>query len=238
MAFDKTSSRIATVVMPERGRFLVRVGADGAPAPGAAVLVSLDYGVDMGRLVAVEPYDAKAHGAHVPNFQLMRAKTEADDAVLEANAARANELRHVFANAARSVDLRVPYARLSYGRTRLFLRYCTGEARIDLRTAIAAVRRVAGDVTVNAWQMGPRDEMGLMGGFGPCGRPCCCATWQQRYPAGLSTMRLTSGSKVYNGTCGRIRCCLAFETAPRGHTTIVAGTTCTITCTSRVRPTH
>ncbi len=231
MAQDKTSSLIATVAMPERGRFLVRVGANGAPVLGTAVLVSLDYGVDMGRLVAVEPYDAKTHGARIPNFQLMRAKTAADDAVLEANATRANELRHVFAKTARSTDLRVPYARLSYGRTRLFLRYCTGEARIDLRTAIAAIRRVAGAVTVNAWQMGPRDEMGLLGGFGPCGRPCCCATWQQHYPTGLSTMRLTSSSKVYNGTCGRIRCCLAFENASLSHhPTTVAGATCTITC--------
>ena len=61
-------------------------------------------------------------------------------------------------------------------------------------------------------QLGPRDEVGMLGAMGPCGRPCCCATWQTCYPAGLTPERVREcASAQPNGICGRFKCCLAFE---------------------------
>ena len=58
----------------------------------------------------------------------------------------------------------------------------------------------------------PGDEVGLLGGLGPCGRPCCCATWQRRYPSHLNADRFRGENPArLNGTCGRFKCCLAFE---------------------------
>ena len=58
-----------------------------------------------------------------------------------------------------------------------------------------------------------RDEVSEIGGLGPCGRVCCCCSWQRRYPSKLAPDRRTSSSlpALMNGTCGRFKCCLAFE---------------------------
>ena len=203
---------VALVVMPEKGQFLVRCACPPPPV-GARAVVSLDYGQDVGSVVASGPYDAARHGPRIPGFQLLREATEADLAALSANEAQARAMCTTFAKVAqgRVPDIRVPYARLSLGGTRLFVRFTSATPRPDLSLATSELHRLYG-VSVNAWQMGPRDEVGMLGGLGPCGRPCCCATWQRRYPSHLNAERFKGENPArLNGTCGRFKCCLAFE---------------------------
>ena len=204
--------QVAQVVMPEKGQFLVRCMCP-PPPPGTRVLVSLDYGQDIGVMTACDAFDPARHGARMPGFQLLRPADAADDAAVAENEAQARAMRTTFAKIAQTAvpDLRVPYARLSLRRTRLFVRFTSAAARPDLGPATAEMRRLYG-VSVHAWQMGPRDEVSLLGGLGPCGRPCCCATWQRRYPSHLTADRFKGGNPAaLNGTCGRFKCCLAFE---------------------------
>lgn len=211
---------VAQVVMPEKGLFLVRCMC--APPPsGAQVVVSLDYGEDVGIVTESGAFDPERHGSRIPGFQLVRLKDPEDDAILAANEKLSLAMRTTFVKSAVAAvpDLRVPYARLSFARTRLFLRFVSGAPRPDLSKPIAELRRLFG-VSVNAWQMGPRDEVSVMGGLGPCGRACCCATWQKRYPSQLTVDRFRGENPAnLNGTCGRFKCCLAFEDHPRGFKT-------------------
>lgn len=202
--------RVAQVVMPEKGVFTVRYTGE-TPPYGAKVLVSLDYGTDIGMVVSTGVYDPECHGPRPPGFQLVRPKTDEDDAQTAANEKQAQAMCSTFIKTASVPDLRIPYARLSHGRSRLFIRFTSSVVKPDLSRPIAELRRLFG-VSVNAWQMGPRDEVSVMGGLGPCGRACCCCTWQQRYPARLGAER-TRGENpaALNGTCGRFKCCLAFE---------------------------
>ena len=203
---------VAQVVMPEKGLFLVRCSCE-PPRYGAQALVSLDYGQDLGMVTECGEFDPGRHGARLPGFQLLRLKTPEDDAVLAENEKLSLAMRTTFVKAAQGEvpDLRVPYARLSFARTRLFIRFVSAQQRPDLSRPIAEIRRLFG-VSVNAWQMGPRDEVSVMGGLGPCGRACCCATWQKRYPARLAAERFKGmNPAMLNGTCGRFKCCLAFE---------------------------
>jgi len=203
---------VAQVVMPEKGLFLVRCTGE-APRYGAQALVSLDYGQDFGTVAESGVYDPERHGPRLPGFQLLRLKTPEDDAVIAENEKLSCAMRTTFLKTAQATvpDLRVPYARLSFGRGRLFIRFVSGVQRPDLSRPSAELKRLFG-VSVNAWQMGPRDEVSVMGGLGPCGRACCCATWQKRYPANLSSERFRGmNPATLNGTCGRFKCCLAFE---------------------------
>lgn len=209
---------VAQVVMPEKGIFLVRCTGAAPLAYGTQVLVSLDYGQDIGMVTESGLYDSARHGPRIPGFQLLRAKRAEDDATLAENEKLSLAMRTTFLKTAQATvpDLRVPYARLSFGRARLFIRFVSGVQRPDLARPIAELRRLFG-VSVNAWQMGPRDEVSVMGGLGPCGRPCCCATWQKRYPSNLSAERFKGGNlALLNGTCGRFKCCLAFEHCGKG----------------------
>lgn len=203
---------VAQVMMPERGLFLVRC-TPPAPPNGTQVLVTLDYGPDFGQLIESGVYDPERHGARIPGFQLVRAKEPEDDATLAENEKLSQAMRTTFLKAAQACapNLRVPYARLSFARTRLFLVFAAdGQARPDLSRPSAELRRIFG-VEVKAWQMGPRDEVSVMGGLGPCGRPCCCCTWQKRYPSRLNAERFRGENpSQLNGTCGRFKCCLAF----------------------------
>ncbi|MGN0846907.1 MAG: regulatory iron-sulfur-containing complex subunit RicT [Kiritimatiellia bacterium] len=213
------SPLVAQVMMPERGLFLVRCPSPPPPY-GTPVVVALDYGEDVGMVTESGDFDPARHGARLPGYQLLRRRTAADEAAIAANETVARSMRAVFMTAATAVvpDLRVPYARLSLGRTRLFIRFVSEAQHPDLARPIAELRRRFGG-SVNVWQMGPRDEVSVMGGLGPCGRACCCATWQTRYPARLTAERFRgAGGNLaqLNGTCGRFKCCLAFEDGDAG----------------------
>ena len=202
---------VALVVMPEKGQFLVRCVCP-PPRPGTLAVGALDYGQDIGLVVETGAYDAARHGPRPPGFQLLRPATDEDRAAQAGRAEQARAMGAAFARIAQTAvsDIRVPYARLSLGGTRLFVRFTSATSRPDLAPAVAELRRLHG-VTVHAWQMGPRDEVSVLGGLGPCGRPCCCATWQRRYPY-LNVDRFKGSNPAgLNGTCGRFKCCLAFE---------------------------
>jgi len=207
--------RVAHVRMPERGLFSVRC-PDSFDAPaGARVVVSLDYGLDLAELCDVAPFDPARDGAHPPGFTLVRRASPEDLIAATTNEAKARKLREAFLAAARRAvpDIRVPYARLALGGGRLFVRYACEWMRPDLRAVIADFRHDH-HLSVSAWQMGPRDEVRVMGALGPCGRVCCCAAWQQKYPGGLTSESIRDlglNAVALNGVCGRFKCCLAFE---------------------------
>ena len=215
MEVSAAPPRVAHVRMPEKGLFTVRC-AESLDAPsGARVVVNLDYGLDLAELCDVAPFDPARDGAHPPGFTLVRLAGPEDLVAATANEAKARELRDAFlASARRAVpDIRVPYARLALGGGRLFVRYACERLRPDLRSVISDFRRER-RVGVSAWQMGPRDEVRVMGALGPCGRVCCCAAWQQKYPSGLTSESLKDlglNAAALNGVCGRFKCCLAFE---------------------------
>ena len=185
---------ISKVQMPEHGVFAVRVDetllSSGAVSAGTTgrFIVSLDYGEDAGTVIETAPYDS----------------TE--------NEARAEKMRTAFLAEVQTAfpELRVPCARLSFGRRKLFLRYICEQQRPNLSAAQEALRRQFG-VEVSLWAMGPRDEVAEKGGLGPCGRVCCCCSWQRRYPSHLAPDRRNALPALVNGTCGRFKCCLAFE---------------------------
>lgn len=203
---------LARVQMPEKGVFAVRCPNSGF-TKGHAVVVNLGYGPDLGMVLGLENYDPTVHGPSVPGYQLVRAKTDDDAAAEEANARRCETWKEEFLVLAREKadDIRILHMRLSLGRQRLFVWYATSVKRCDL-TSLARDFGQRRSVQVFARQLGPRDEVCLVGGLGPCGRPCCCATWQTRYPTGLTPDRIKDcASAQVNGICGRYKCCLAFE---------------------------
>ena len=64
-------------------------------------------------------------------------------------------------------------------------------------------------------QVGARDEAGLLGGVGICGRTLCCSTWLKQFrPISISMAKrqnLSLNPSKISGQCGRLLCCLAYE---------------------------
>lgn len=92
--------------------------------------------------------------------------------------------------------------------------YFTAEARVDFRQLVRDFsQRFA--ARVKMVQVGARDEAGLLGGVGVCGRTLCCSTWLKEFkPISVQMAKrqnLSLNPSKISGQCGRLLCCLAYE---------------------------
>jgi cell fate regulator YaaT (PSP1 superfamily) len=88
------------------------------------------------------------------------------------------------------------------------------ESRVDFREL---VRKLSGQlkVRVELRQIGSRDRAKLVGGFGRCGRPMCCACFLDDFaPVSIRMAKdqdLPLNPMKISGMCGRLMCCLGYE---------------------------
>ena len=94
--------------------------------------------------------------------------------------------------------------------------YFTAEGRVDFRELVRDLARRL-RVRIEMRQIGIRDEAGLVGGMGTCGRPLCCATFLRRFDQVSIRMakdqNLVLNPQKISGQCGRLKCCLVYEHA-------------------------
>lgn len=92
--------------------------------------------------------------------------------------------------------------------------YFTAEARVDFRDL---VKELAAEfrTRIEMRQIGVRDEAKMLGGYGSCGRPLCCASWLGGFePVSIKMAKvqdLTLNPTKLSGLCSRLKCCLRFE---------------------------
>jgi cell fate regulator YaaT (PSP1 superfamily) len=86
--------------------------------------------------------------------------------------------------------------------------------RVDFRELI----KILADrfkVRVEMRQIGARQEAGLVGGIGPCGRELCCSKYMYDFKSvNTNTARiqeLSLNMQKLTGLCGKLKCCLNFE---------------------------
>lgn len=93
--------------------------------------------------------------------------------------------------------------------------YFTSEGRVDFREL---VKDLAGffRTRIDLRQVGIRDEAKLLGGLGVCGRPLCCSSFLPDFVQVSIKMAKEQGlslnSAKISGACGRLMCCLRYET--------------------------
>lgn len=92
--------------------------------------------------------------------------------------------------------------------------YFTSEGRVDFRQLVRDLSSRF-SVRVKMVQVGARDEAGLIGGIGMCGRTLCCSTWLKDFrPISIQMAKrqnLSLNPSKISGQCGRLLCCLAYE---------------------------
>lgn len=92
--------------------------------------------------------------------------------------------------------------------------YFAAEKRVDFRALVKDLARTF-KARIELHQIGVRDEVKLLGGFGLCGRPHCCATWMSEFrPISIRMAKqqdLPLSPMEISGVCGRLLCCLAYE---------------------------
>jgi cell fate regulator YaaT (PSP1 superfamily) len=115
--------------------------------------------------------------------------------------------------AASGLPMKVIRAEYNFSGTHLTF-YFTAEKRVDFRSLVKDLARKF-RTRIELRQVGVRDEVRLIGGYGLCGRPHCCSTWMPEFrPISIRMAKqqnLPLSPMEISGVCGRLLCCLAFE---------------------------
>ena len=90
----------------------------------------------------------------------------------------------------------------------------SADGRIDFRELVKDVAGIL-KTKVQLHQIGVRDEAKLIGGYGTCGRPLCCATFLSNFdPISMKMAKdqsLFLNPAKFSGVCGKLMCCLRYE---------------------------
>lgn len=92
--------------------------------------------------------------------------------------------------------------------------YYIAEGRVDFRELIKVYAREFG-VRIEMKQIGARQEAGIVGGIGSCGRELCCSSWRTNFTSvsseAASNQGLSHSAQKMAGACGKLKCCLMYE---------------------------
>ncbi|MGM9903184.1 stage 0 sporulation family protein [Enterococcus sp. 10A9_DIV0425] len=114
---------------------------------------------------------------------------------------------------ARQLEMKIIRAAYTFDRSKLTFSF-TADGRIDFRELVkdlAAVFRTR----IELQQIGVRDEAKMIGSIGPCGRPLCCSSFLGDFvPVSIKMAKeqgLSLNPAKISGLCGRLMCCLQYE---------------------------
>lgn len=92
--------------------------------------------------------------------------------------------------------------------------YFSADGRVDFRKLVRTLSERF-SVRVEMRQIGVRDEAGMKGGCGDCGRTYCCSSFLKSFdPISVRMAKdqnLSLNPAKLSGGCGRLKCCLRFE---------------------------
>jgi len=96
--------------------------------------------------------------------------------------------------------------------------YFTSEGRVDFRELVRDLAQRF-RTRIEMRQIGVRDEAGVKGGYGPCGRNLCCSSFLKEFaPVSIRMAKdqnLSLNPSKISGMCGRLMCCLRYEHTPK-----------------------
>lgn len=184
------------------------------------VVVETAKGLEYGTVVfGVKEVDDKE--CVLPLKPIVRKATKRDLENIKRNEAKVPEALKIAEEKVQKQNLKMKLVGCEYsfdGKKIIF--YFTADGRVDFRELVkdlAAVFRIR----IELRQVGIRDETKLIGGLAPCGRPCCCGSCMPDFRKVSIKMAKTQGlslnpSKI-SGLCGRLMCCLEYESEYYGE---------------------
>ena len=94
--------------------------------------------------------------------------------------------------------------------------YYIADGRVDFRQLIKVFAEEF-RIRIEMKQIGARQEAGLIGGLGVCGRELCCSNYissfQSITTSAAKCQDLSLNPQKLAGQCGKLKCCLNYETA-------------------------
>jgi cell fate regulator YaaT (PSP1 superfamily) len=181
---------------------------------GERVIVDLDSGPACGR-VEQSPMPVFKPCQKASARRILRRANDEDTGAWERQVESEESAKRFALERARVLDLAMKISRVDFaldGAAATF--YFTAEARVDFRQLVRELSQRF-STRVRMVQVGARDEAGLLGGIGICGKTLCCSTWLKDFrPISIQMAKrqnLSLNPSKISGQCGRLLCCLAYE---------------------------
>ncbi len=183
-------------------------------APGDAVVVETERGIELGQVVDL-PCEVAESEMPDPVKSIARVATETDIAVSTELQEREREGMRVFRELIEKHGLEMKAVDVEYlfgGDKAIF--YFVSEERVDFREL---VRELASrfHTRIDMRQVGVRDEARMVGGLGHCGQQLCCVRFTGDFqPVSIRMAKeqdLPLNPLKISGLCGRLMCCLRYE---------------------------
>ena len=183
-------------------------------AEGQSVIVETGKGVEYGSCVRRNSL-VEDSAVVQPLRPVVRLATEKDERQVRENRAKEKEALAVCQQLVErhGLDMKLVQVEYSFDGSKIIF-FFTSDGRVDFR---ALVKDLAGifRARIELRQIGVRDEARMLGGFGICGKPFCCAQFLDEFqPVSIKmakTQNLSLNPTKISGTCGRLMCCLKYE---------------------------
>ncbi|HSR52737.1 MAG TPA: regulatory iron-sulfur-containing complex subunit RicT [Acidobacteriota bacterium] len=182
---------------------------------GDRCVVTTDRGVELGMVIETDPVDHSITG-DMRHRKVLRRATERDLYLYEKKKDREESAFGLCRRRIAVRELPMKLSRVEYifdGSRVIF--YFTADGRIDFRQLVKDLARQL-RTRIEMRQIGARDEAKLLGGMGCCGTGENCSSMflSELKSVSVKTAKaqdLTINPGRLSGMCGRLKCCLNFE---------------------------
>jgi cell fate regulator YaaT (PSP1 superfamily) len=189
---------------------------------GSHVILQVERGEDMGRVILQLPPE-EVPDAKVKPLPILRLANE-DELQRDADNRRKElDAREVCRRMAgdRGLKMKVVDAEWQFDGNKMTF-YFTADKRVDFRQLVKDLAGVY-KTRIELRQIGARDEARRVGGVGVCGYEQCCTLFMKEFEPVTTQLardqRLSLNPAKISGNCGRLLCCLRYESSYYKETT-------------------
>ena len=181
---------------------------------GDHAIVETARGTEYGDVVIPEK-EVQKKDLVAPLKQVIRRATSKDDKKMEENKQKEAEAFQVCEKkiGKHGLDMKLVDVEYTFDSSKIVF-YFTADGRVDFRDLVKDLASVF-KTRIELRQIGVRDEAKMLGGLGPCGRPCCCSCFLGDFnPVSIKMAKeqnLSLSPTKISGLCGRLMCCLNYE---------------------------
>ncbi|MDI9461750.1 MAG: PSP1 domain-containing protein [Saccharofermentanales bacterium] len=206
--------RIVNVQLHGRSRYYQADAGDLDLKPGDAVIVEDEQGTAFAYTM-ISPYQIASEIYQEQPLKIVRPATADDRAQFDTNCEDEKEALQIACERVESHELEMNLISAYYPFDRhKLLFYFTADGRIDFRELVRDLAAIF-HTRIELRQIGVRDEAGMIGGLGVCGRELCCASFLKSFsPVSIRMAKdqsLSMNPAKISGSCGRLLCCLNYE---------------------------
>lgn len=169
---------------------------------------------EVGEIVAAKRQKMGLYGEVLP--EILRLLNDEDKVTLEKNIHEEEVATNSFRKKAikYNLNMKLVDVHFQFDRNKLFFFY-TADGRVDFRE-LAKDLASEFKTRIELRQIGVRDEAKRVGGIGTCGREFCCSSFLGNFKRITTQLaneqNLAQSFSKLSGPCGKLKCCLSFET--------------------------